>query len=153
MALADAIVAAEHWRFTLGSWRAMDAVIWGEVGAQEARATDVVANVDLGVYSTLVRQEFQRVVVPPMPEYPSVAATIAGAAQAALEVGCKTDRVSFALASGPLTRNYTRFSDAARESTFVATLDGRHGREACLSGYYLGKEVGRYVAKRAAGRR
>lgn len=153
MSLADAIVAAHHWRFTLGSWRAVTGGVWGEVGPQEARATDFVASIDGGVSSAVVRQEFQRIIVPPMPDYPSVASTVAGAAQAALEVGCKTDRVAFALASGPVTRNYTKFSDAARESTFVASLDGRHCREACLSGYYLGKEVGRYVAKRAASRR
>jgi hypothetical protein len=153
MSLADAIVAAQHWRFTLGSWRAVTAGMWGEVGPQEARATDVVASIDGGLSSALVREEVERFIVPPMPDYPSVASTIAGAAQAALEVGCKTDRVTFALASGPVTRNFTKFSDAARESTFVASLDGRHCREACLSGYYLGKEVGRYVAKRAASRR
>lgn len=156
-ALADATLAAQHWGRTLASWRVVAAERWDVVRGEPPQSTDVIAMID-GLSAEPVRRSTQLVLIPPTPDFPSVAATQAGAAQAALVTYFRSDDVSFAWpqsAAGsdresPGTdRRFPRISAAARERAFQASLDGRHSREACLSGYTLGLEIGRYGSRRA----
>ena len=155
LALADARVAALHWRFTLGSWRTITVDRWEELDGKAVLPGDVIVSASDGLNTRSVRHRDGRLLIPPQRDFPSVAATLAGAAQAAL-AGCwKTDRVTFSLPvmapaeeGAPVVRTFTAFSDAAREAAFVASLDGRHSREACVSGYQLGAAIGAYAAKR-----
>ncbi len=153
VALADAIVAAEHSRFTLGSWRAMtiEALEPSGDGAEISAVIDGVSG------SAHLKWGHRRALLPPLLNYPSLRATIAGAAQAALTACCKSDRIGFTLAapfgSDAAPRSFASLAEASREAAFVAALDGRHVREACVAGHELGVSVGNYVAKRAASRR
>jgi hypothetical protein len=158
VALSDALVAAKHWCFKLGSWRAINVQTWEELDGKALLPGEQFVSVSDGYDIRSVRQHYGRILIPPQRDFPSVAATLAGAAQAAL-AGCwKTDRVAFTLTpSGPssmtraeVARSYTSFSEAAREAAFVASLDGRHCREACVSGYQLGAAIGAYAGKRSA---
>ena len=157
LALADAALLAQHARFTLGSWHVAMVDIWEDVNGAPERSTDVPAIVDGGISATMLRAETHRVLIAPMRDYPSVAATLAGAAQAAL-AGCfRTDKVGFSVAgatgSAATPREFASFSQAAKECSFVANLDGRHTREACIAGHQLGTAIGGYIAKRTAARR
>lgn len=99
--------------------------------------------------------ETHRVLIAPLADYPCLAATLAGAAQAAL-AGLKLDRSGFTLEAtddkgARLQRSFGSIAEAARESAFVATLDGRHTREAGIAGHALGSAVGRTVSKHFKG--
>jgi hypothetical protein len=108
----------------------------------------------------LVRSDILRVLIPPTPNFPSVDAAVAGAAQAVLTRFFKTDQIAFTLPKGTAhagdssaPRTFVSISAAARECAYVASLDGRHLREACIAGYSLGTSVGSYVGKRQVARR
>jgi hypothetical protein len=158
--LADATLASIHWRHTVGNWRTMVAAGWQVVSGAPPRSTDIVAQLADGTGTELVRMEEQRVLIPPTPNYPSPAATMAGAAQAALSRYFKTDKIEFELpaihrAGGAAAtselpkRSFSSVSAAARECAYVASLNSPHSREACVAGYWLGEAVGGYVSKRS----
>lgn len=153
-ALADAALAALHWRFDLGSWNFTMVETWADARTAPMRSTDVTAPAVFdGIEHGTVQMEIRRVLVAPLPNYPSFAATLGGAAQAALSESLGDDRAGFSLeipAGGPepLRRSFGCVADAARECAFVATLDGRHTREAGIGGHQLGTGVGREVARR-----
>lgn len=157
VAIADATVSTLHWRYTLGTWRAMTADVWEPAGDVAPMSADILARID-DMRMGSVRRETQRVLIPPTPNYPSVHATVAGAAQAVLAGFFRSDERSFTLplapagAAGDPPRSYGRISAAAKECAFVASLDGRHCREACVSGYNLGAAIGGYAARRVARR-
>jgi hypothetical protein len=162
--LADATLATIHWRYTVGNWRTMIAAGWQVVNGSPPRSTDIVVQLADGTGTELVRMEEQRVLIPPTPNYPSPAATLAGAAQAALSRYFKTDKIAFELPAGQRAaatpdrelpkRMFSSVSAAARECAYVASLGGPHSREACVAGYWLGEAIGGYVSKRSlAGRR
>ncbi len=155
VALADATIAALHWRRTLASWRVVVTERWDAVRGEPPQSTDVLAAID-GLTVEPVRRDTQFVLIPPTPDFPSVAATQAGAAQAALVAHFRSDDVAFTWPhddagvereSPAAGRRFTRISTAARERALLASLDGRHSREACLSGYVLGLEIGRYCSR------
>lgn len=159
VALADGTLSAAHWRYEVGCWRSVGAEMWVAVAASEVRSTDVVVRVDGGWFDNLVRREPHRIVVPPTPNHPSLAATVAGAAQATLERWFGTDAIRFTVPMNAPTaktdgevipsRSFGTFSAAARESAFAATLDGRTNRESSVAGYLHGKAVGKYLAGRS----
>jgi hypothetical protein len=145
VALADAMLSASHWRHTIGSWRAIMTVGWN--GAVLARSSDEAM---LPPFE-LSQLEYRRVLIPPLPNYPSLRATLAGAAQSALRSFFNTDEIVFTLpilvrppdgSSGE--RTFTSISAVARECAFVASLDGGEMREACVAGYSLGTSIGGY---------
>jgi hypothetical protein len=160
VALADATLSALHWQHTIGSWRAVWAEMWQTLNGAPPKSTDIVARTTDGHFSELVSLEMQRVLIPPIPNYPSLSATTAGAAQAAITHFFKGAGPEFALPNlerGAMAETPSRvFADvtaAARESAFVASLDGRHSREACISGYRLGAAIGDFASKQIAKRR
>jgi hypothetical protein len=164
-ALADATISTLHWRHALGSWRSIDANMLEPLNGMPPAPTDVLVRGYNGRETEFVRVETQRILIPPTPNYPSLTATSAGAAQAVLARFFKTDQVEFALpeangramiagAEASAPRMFSSVSAAARECAFVASLDGRHSREACVAGYSLGTSIGGYVSKKfPAGRR
>ena len=87
-----------------------------------------------------------------MPNYPSRAATLAGAAQGALAGFFRSDRMAFELPGvGTTAEKRTGFSSvsaATRECAFVASLNGPHSKEACVAGYLLGESIGSTISKR-----
>lgn len=160
VALADATISCVHWRCTVGQWRKLVGDEWQPIEEPQQRSTDIVVQVGDGTRTQILRQEQQQILIPPTPYYPSPAATLAGAAQAALTAYFKTDRIAFALpdfseharkedakAESPI-RTFATVSAAARECAYVASLQGVHSRESCIAGYLLGESIGRYVSKR-----
>jgi hypothetical protein len=101
--------------------------------------------------------------LPPVRNFPGIAATIAGAASAALtaSLGSKppaievpaTARERSVSASAALPRSYPNLAAAARECAYAASLDGRNSSEGCVAGYGLGESIGNYVAKQARAQR
>jgi hypothetical protein len=154
VALADATLTTLHWRHAIGSWRSMVGDIWETVDGMPPRFSDLYVQVN-GSWESAAQLELRRILLPPTPNYPSVAATLAGAAQTVLTRFFKTDQITFTLptvavnATGtPSARTFASISAAARECAYVASLDGHHMREACIAGYELGTEVGNYIGKR-----
>lgn len=155
-ALADAALTALHWRFDLGSWNFTLVESWADTRTSPMRSTEVTAPAVFdGIEQGTVQLEIRRVLVAPLPNYPSFAAALGGAATAAMAECLGGDRAGFTLevpvdGSAPLQRSFGCVADAARECAFVATLDRRHTREACIGGHQLGAAVGREVARRFA---
>ena len=71
---------------------------------------------------------------------------ISGAAAPVLAGVLGTDQVAFSMTSGPpfkdITRSYTSFSQAARESADSRVYAGIHFRTACEDGLVLGRKIG-----------
>lgn len=147
MALADAILAARQAQHEVGSWRSVITEVWLPVDERLALSTDLIARVDDGLRQEAVRLEYGRVLVPPVRNYPAVTATVAGAAQAVLarQLPGAPSSVTLPAASG--ARIYPDAAAAAREQAFLCSLDGAHSREACVAGYRLGAEVGRWASR------
>lgn len=153
-ALADAMLAAAHWSFVLGSWRTM--TIEQFVDARDvphlSEAFQKSAVVD-SVGTAAVHQEFRRALIPPTLNYPSMRATLAGAAQTAIESVMEANGDPFTVevpraGAAPLQRSFGSVAGAAAECAFVSSLDGRHTREAAIAGHLLGTQVGREIARR-----
>lgn len=159
VALADATLASLHWRHAVGTWRVMTADRWEPLHGMPPLSTDIVRPLADGNEGDLVRLEEQYVLIPPTPNYPAPSATLAGAAQATLTGFFKGDAMAFTLppanpeiaegVGASPSRSFASVSAAARESAYVASLNGRYSREACVAGYMLGESIGSYVSKRA----
>lgn len=159
VAMADATLAALHWSHTIGTWRSIATEAWRGLDGEPPMATDVAARVDDREEPTWVRPESHVVLIPPQPGFPALAASVAGAAQAAL-TRVFTDRpLSFQLPAPAVSaaaegaqaqpRRFDSIAAAAKECAFASSLDGHHSREGAVAGYSLGLAVGGYVAKRA----
>jgi len=86
---------------------------------------------------------------PNVSDYPSPQSTFSGAAAAALVGGLGTDQVPFRVTSGApfpdITRAFTSFSQATRESADSRVYAGIHFRTACEDGLVLGRKIGERV--------
>jgi hypothetical protein len=98
-----------------------------------------------------------KILVPPVPDYPSQTGAMAGAAAAVLEyqlgrkvrsfvVSAAEDRRDGAAATG--SRSFASIASAARECAMARVLAGREFAEAGIAGYDLGFAVGRWIARR-----
>jgi PAP2 superfamily len=78
--------------------------------------------------------------------YPSTQSIFSGAAAVVLAGVLGTDQVAFSVMSGPpfadITRTFTSFSQAARESADSRVYAGIHFPSACEDGLVLGRKVG-----------
>jgi hypothetical protein len=162
LALADATLAVLHWRHELGTWRVVTVEMWNGFNGMPPLAGEEIRVVQTEMGPEFARRDMQSVLLPPVRNFPAPVATLAGAAQAAIAGVLKDDRTPLVLpeaqptasvADGRAPRVLANVSAAARECAFLSSLDGRHSREACVSGYDLGAAIGGYVAKRAASRR
>jgi hypothetical protein len=148
-ALADAAVAASHWRHVLGQWQVRVGQIWSSTEHLEPEMSDTYVSV-YAMPAIRMQADTRRVLQPPLPNYLVESAVLAGAAQAVLERSLKVAGDPITL-SGPEPADLRVFASiqaAAREATFVATLNPHHNRSACVEGYQFGRDVGTYVAKR-----
>jgi hypothetical protein len=157
LAIADATLASLHWRFVLNAWERRWADKW--VAAPDAPDSPVMARLEGTDLTISLRPETHTVVTSPMRNFPSIAATVAGAASAALAKAIESRHPGFTLSScapasgvgGSPGRYFADVAAAARECAFASSLDGWHTREACLAGYKLGEAIGNYVAKQTRG--
>jgi hypothetical protein len=147
LAMADATLAALHQQTAL----ARGNVVWREVWvATDAPPvpTDVVIDVHGTGDLTNFRADRRAGIEVPLRRYPAIPATVAGAAAAVLRAFPGAKNISFVLGDAQASRHYPDVTAAAREYTFLVTLDRRNSREACVAGYHFGEEIGSYVLKR-----
>lgn len=146
MALSDGYVATFRVKYDLLFWRPVTAI--------RLAATDGNARTTADPGWTPLRE------VPPIPDHDSGHAVEGGAAAAALRGYFGTDRLSFSLCSytvaantctdaSPLTRHYTRLSQAAAENARSRVLIGYHFRHATRVGLKHGTAVGDLVVDHA----
>ena len=152
--LADATLATLHARHVVGSWRVIRTEFWRTFdGVVVDSGTHIESDFVQGL-----RRETHAILLPPTPSYPSLAASLAGAAQAVLTSFFRTDEIGFTVPwdggglpkAANVNRAFVRVSQAAKEHAFVASLGERYSREACVAGYLLGADVGNSVARRKA---
>jgi hypothetical protein len=87
---------------------------------------------------------------PAVSEYPSTQSTFSGTAAVVLATTLGTDQANFTITSGKpfdgISRSFTSFSQAARESADSRVYAGIHFRSACEDGLTLGRKVGQRTA-------
>jgi hypothetical protein len=132
MAMADGYIAGFKIRYVYDLWRPVTAIREGDTDGNDATAGDPAWN---SLQNT-----------PPVSEYPSTQSIFSGAAAATLAGVLGTDQVAFKVTSGPpfadITRSFTSFSQAARESADSRIYAGIHFRTACEDGLALGRKIG-----------
>ena len=132
MAMADAYIAGFKIRYVYDSWRPVTAIREGDVDGNDATAGDPTWDSHQNT--------------PAVSDYPSTQSTFSGAAAVVLAAVLGTDQVSFAVTSGKpfdgITRSFTSFSQAARESADSRVYAGIHFRSACEDGLVLGRKIG-----------
>jgi hypothetical protein len=136
LAMADGYIAGFKVRYVYDFWRPVTAIREGDTDGNDATAGDPRWN---SLQNT-----------PAIPDYPSTMSLISGAAAPVLAGVLGTDQVAFSVTSGPpfkdITRAYTSFSQAARESTDSRIYAGIHFRTACEDGLVLGRQIGERAA-------
>jgi hypothetical protein len=127
MAMADSYIAGWKIRYVYDSWRPVTAIREGDNDGNDATAGD------------LTWDSHQN--TPAVSDYPSTQSTFSGAAAVVLG-----DQANFTVTSGKpfegITRSFTSFSQAARESADSRVYAGIHFRSACEDGLVLGRKVG-----------
>lgn len=137
LAMADAYIAGFKIRYVHDLWRPVTAVREGDTDGNDATAGDPTWN---SLQNT-----------PAVSEYPSTQSAFSGAASVALAAAVGTDQVAFSVTSGRpfegITRSFTSFSQAARESADSRVYAGIHFRSACEDGLALGRRIGERTAR------
>jgi hypothetical protein len=132
LAMADGYIAGFKIRYVYDLWRPVTAIREGDTDGNDATAGDSSWN---SLQNT-----------PPVSDYPTTMSLISGAAAPALAGVLGTDQVSFSVTSGPpfkdITRAFTSFSQAARESADSRVYAGIHFPTACEDGLALGRKIG-----------
>jgi len=137
IAMADAYVAGWKIRYVYDLWRPITAIREGDNDGNDATVGDPTWDSHQNT--------------PSVSDYPSTQSTFSAAAAVALASALGGDQVSFTVSSGKpfegITRSFTSFSQAARESADSRVYAGIHFRSACEDGLALGRKVGERVAK------
>ena len=132
MAMADAYIAGWKIRYVYDSWRPVTAIREGDNDGNDATAGDPTWDSHQNT--------------PNVSDYPSTQSTFSGAAAVVLASVLGGDQASFTFTSGKpfegITRSFTSFSQAARESADSRVYAGIHFRSACEDGLALGRKVG-----------
>jgi hypothetical protein len=132
MAMADAYIAGFKIRYVYDLWRPVTAIREGDADGNDATAGDPTWDSHQNT--------------PPVSDYPSTQSVFSGAAAAVLATAMGSDQVAFSVTSGKpfdgITRSFTGFSQAARESAESRIYAGIHFRAACEDGLVLGRRVG-----------
>ena len=136
MAMADAYIAGFKIRYVYDSWRPITAIREGDNDGNDATAGD------------LTWDSHQN--TPAVSDYPSTQSTFSGAAAVVLASVLGGDQATFTFTSGKpfdgITRSFTSFSQAARESADSRVYAGIHFRSACEDGLVLGRKIGQRAA-------
>jgi len=130
-AMADAYIAGFKIRYVYDFWRPVTAIREGDTDGNDATAGDPAWDSHQNT--------------PAVSDYPSTQSTFSAAAAAVLAVVLGTDQMAFSFTSAPpfagITRSFTSFSGAARESADSRVYAGIHFRSACEDGLTLGRRV------------
>ena len=136
LAMADAFIAGFKIRYVYDSWRPVTAIREGNNDGNNATVGDPT-------WDSLQN-------TPPVSEYPSTQSAFSAAAAVALARVLGGDQIQFRVTSGKpfdgITRSFTSFSQAARESADSRVYAGIHFRSACEDGLVLGRKIGERVA-------
>jgi PAP2 superfamily protein len=134
-AMADAYIAGFKIRYVYDLWRPVTAIREGDNDGNDATAGDPTWDSHQNT--------------PAVSDYPSTQSTFSAAAAVVL-ANLLGDQTSFTFTSGKpfdgITRSFTSFSQAARESADSRVYAGIHFRSACEDGLALGRKVGQRVA-------
>lgn len=133
LAMADGYIAGFKIRYVYDLWRPVTAIRDGDTDGNDATVGDAT-------WDSLQN-------TPPVSEYPSTQSTFSGAAAIVLSTVLGSDHVAFSVTSGRpfegISRSFTGFSQAARESADSRVYAGIHFRSACEDGLALGEKIGR----------
>jgi vanadium-dependent haloperoxidase-like protein len=136
IAMADAYIAGWKIRYVYDSWRPVTAIREGDNDGNDATVGDPSWDSHQNT--------------PAVSDYPSTQSTFSAAAAVALATALGGDQVNFTVTSGKpfegITRSFTSFSQAARESADSRVYAGIHFRSACEDGLALGRKVGQRAA-------
>jgi hypothetical protein len=136
LAMADAYIAGFKIRYVYDLWRPVTAIREGDHDGNDATAGD----------STWDSHQN----TPAVSDYPSTQSTFSAAAATVLASAFGGDQAQFTFTSGKpfdgITRSFTSFSQAARESADSRVYAGIHFRSACEDGLALGQKVGQRAA-------
>ena len=137
LAMADAYIAGFKIRYVYDLWRPVTAIREGDHDGNDATAGDPLWDSHQNT--------------PAVSDYPSTQSTFSAAAAAVLASALGGDQAGFSFKSGKpfegITRSFTSFSQAARESADSRVYAGIHFRSACEDGLALGQKIGQRVAK------
>ena len=136
IAMADAYIAGFKIRYVYDSWRPVTAIREGDNDGNDATVGDPTWDSHQNT--------------PSVSDYPSTQSTFSAAAAVALASALGGDQASFTVTSGKpfdgITRSFTSFAQAARESADSRVYAGIHFRSACEDGLVLGRKIGRRTA-------
>jgi hypothetical protein len=136
MAIADAFIAGLREKYRFGFWRPVTAIRAGDDDGNDATTPDPAWEPFLNT--------------PAHPDYPATHSACGAAGAAACAAFFGSDDVAFTIASGPpfsgMTRSFTSFSQASRETDDSRVFAGVHFRFACSDGAKLGRQIGRRAA-------
>lgn len=136
LAMADAYIAGWKIRYVYDLWRPVTAIREGDHDGNDATAGDPAWDSHQNT--------------PAVSDYPSTQGTFSAAAAVVLASALGGDQATFTVTSGKpfegITRSFTSFSQAARESADSRIYAGIHFRSACEDGLALGRKVGQRVA-------
>jgi hypothetical protein len=132
MAMADAYIAGFKIRYVYDSWRPITAIREGDNDGNDATAGDPAWDSHQNT--------------PAVSDYPSTQSTFSAAAAVVLASALGGDQVRFSTTSAKpfdgITRSFSSFSQAARESADSRVYAGIHFRSACEDGLVLGRKIG-----------
>src|SRR5262245_16926543 len=135
LAMADAYIAGFKIRYVYDLWRPVTAIREGDNDGNDATVGDATWDSHQNT--------------PAVSDYPSTQSTFSAAAAVALASALGGDQASFTVTSGKpfegITRSFTSFSQAARESADSRVYAGIHFRSACEDGIALGRKIGQRV--------
>jgi hypothetical protein len=131
-AMADAYIAGFKIRYVYDFWRPVTAIREGDQDGNDATVGDASWDSHQNT--------------PAVSDYPSTQSTFSAAAAVVLASLLGGDAATFTVTSGKpfegITRSFTSFSQAARESADSRVYAGIHFRSACEDGLSLGRKVG-----------
>ncbi len=132
MAMADSYIAGFKIRYVYDFWRPITAIREGDSDGNDATVGDPA-------WDSLQN-------TPAVSDYPSTQSTFSAAAAVVLASVLAGDQAAFTVVSGKpfdgITRSFTSFSQAARESADSRVYAGIHFRSACEDGLVLGRKIG-----------
>ena len=146
-AVADSGTVVFEAKYRFHSWRPYTAIRRGAEDGNRATEADPQW---LPLLWPGPGEDPPRFLIPPIPEYPSAAAILSSAAAEVLICNLG-DRHVFEATSTPLpgvTRRFTRFSDAARETRWSRVYGGIHFHRAIQDGHAEGRRIGRAVCRK-----
>jgi len=136
LAMADAFIAGFKIRYVYDLWRPVTAIREGDNDGNDATVGDPTWDSHQNT--------------PAVSEYPSTQSIFSGAAAVVLATLLGGDQANFTFTSGKpfegITRSFTSFSQAARESADSRIYAGIHFRSACDDGLALGRKIGQRAA-------